>query len=115
MLLLLLQWSHKLQVVVVCEEALPRINYSARTNEIGPLAEGLATEMVMEAQPGMSEVGCPCKGLWGCDDSEVVCPCAALRQGAWSKMATDILLQAHRAAYHRVLKQLCYVACRCLL
>lgn len=68
MLLLLLQWSHKLQVVVVCEEALPRINYSARTNEIGPLAEGLATEMVMEAQPGMSEVGCPCKGLWGCDD-----------------------------------------------
>lgn len=55
-----LQSSHKLQVVVVCEEALPRTMYSARTNEVGPLAESLATEMVMEAQPGMSEVRRPC-------------------------------------------------------
>lgn len=51
-----LQSSHKLQVVVVCEEALPRITYSARTNEVSPLTEALATEMVMEAEPGMSEV-----------------------------------------------------------
>ncbi len=51
-----LQSSHKLQVVVVCEEALPRITYSARTNEVGPLTEGMASEMVLEAQPGMPQV-----------------------------------------------------------
>lgn len=50
------QSSHKLQVVVVCEEALPRITYSARTVDVGPLTEHLATEMVKEAQPDVSEV-----------------------------------------------------------
>jgi hypothetical protein len=52
----MLQSSHKLQVVVVCEEALPRITYSARTVDVGPLTEHLATEMVKEAQPDVSVV-----------------------------------------------------------
>lgn len=51
-----LQSSHKLQVVVVCEEALPRITYSARTVDVGPVTEHLASEMVKEAQPSVSEV-----------------------------------------------------------
>jgi hypothetical protein len=42
--------------VVVCEEALPRITYSARTVDVGPLSETLAADMVRESQPGISEV-----------------------------------------------------------
>lgn len=51
-----LQSSHKLQVVVVCEEALPRITYSARTVDVGPLSATLAADMVRESQPGATEV-----------------------------------------------------------
>lgn len=53
----LLQPLPKLQVVVVCEEALPRITYSARSVDVSPLNESLATQMVHEAQPNVSEVG----------------------------------------------------------
>lgn len=40
----------------MCEETLPRTPYSARTVDVGPLTTHLATEMVKEAQPGVSDV-----------------------------------------------------------
>lgn len=51
------QSSHKLQVVVVCEEALSRITYLARTVEVEPLSAEVAGQMVEQAQPTASAVG----------------------------------------------------------
>jgi hypothetical protein len=51
-----MQSSHKLQVILVCDEALSRITYSARTVDVGPLTAPLATEMVVDAQPDVTEV-----------------------------------------------------------
>jgi hypothetical protein len=54
--LLLLQSSHKLQVVVVCEEPLSRITYLARAVQVEPLSAEVAGQMVQQAQVNVKEV-----------------------------------------------------------
>lgn len=53
---LCLQSSYKLQVVLVCDEALTRITYQARTVEVQPLLPAAAHATVKAAQPSVSEV-----------------------------------------------------------
>jgi hypothetical protein len=50
------QSSHKLQVIMVCDEALSRITYSARSLEVAPLGAQLAAQMVTDAHPAITEV-----------------------------------------------------------
>lgn len=57
----LVQSSHKLQVVVVCDEPLPRITYLARQVEVQPLTAEAAAQMLSDAQPTISEVGGVCQ------------------------------------------------------
>lgn len=52
------QSSHKLQVILVCDEPLSRITYSARSVDVGPLTVQLATEMVKDAQANITEEEC---------------------------------------------------------
>lgn len=54
-----LQSSHKLQVVVVCDEPLPRITYLAREVEVEPLGPEAAGQMIKQAEPAVAEV-CLC-------------------------------------------------------
>lgn len=54
--LLLLQSSHKLQVVVVCEEPLSRITYLARAVQVEPLSAEVAGQMVQQAQANVKQV-----------------------------------------------------------
>lgn len=88
-----LQSSHKLQVVVVCEEALPRITYSARMVDVGPVVEHLATEMVREAQPSISEVRASlpdpgCHAALG--DRSQICPAAQLARAHREWLSTAL-------------------------
>jgi carbamoylphosphate synthase large subunit len=53
----LLQSSHKLQVVVVCEEPLSCITYLARAVQVEPLSAEVAGQMVQQAQVNVKEVG----------------------------------------------------------
>jgi len=52
------QSSHKLQVVVACEEPLNRITYSARTVDVEPMTPAASAQMIQAAQPGISPDMC---------------------------------------------------------
>eukprot|EP00775_Hariotina_reticulata_P003910 gene3910-4164_t len=54
----ILHSSHKLQVVVVCEEPLNRITYSARTVDVEPMTTTASAQMLEAAQPGISPDMC---------------------------------------------------------
>ncbi|WIA36602.1 hypothetical protein OEZ86_007890 [Tetradesmus obliquus] len=56
----ILHSSHKLQVVVVCEEPLSRITYLARAVQVEPLSAEVAGQMVQQAQANVKQEHVQC-------------------------------------------------------